>query len=175
LVFRQRRQEQGEQQQQQQQELEWLVLAPLATDKLRVVYDVRRGGDDGGGGGGRSLDGESENGLRQDHDHDYLGVLITAIKEVLEDLGYFAKGGWSNDSFEFSLKGWPWRSRSESGVKLRIMLMRLFEALEGHRWKLYTACVMRSGTDSERCLDTWFFVRELGKGLGRGSCHIHLR
>ncbi|KAK4106264.1 hypothetical protein N658DRAFT_512141 [Parathielavia hyrcaniae] len=119
--------------------VEWMSLAPMGSDKLRVVYDA---------------DGES--------DRDTLGMLITAIKKMLEGLNSFQKGDWSHDSFEFQLKGSPWRSRGEASVKMRIMLMRLLETVEGHRWRPYATIVQRTGTDEDRILDTWYFVREKG-------------
>jgi hypothetical protein len=130
--------------------VEWLGLAPLAKDKLRVVYDapgVRLAGGTGEG----------------EHDHDHLGVLITGLKKMLQELEYFDKGDWSHDSFEFVLKGTPWRSRGEASVKMRIMLMRLLETMESHGWRLYTTLVQRTGTDEDRILDTWYFVREKEK------------
>ncbi|KAK4123373.1 hypothetical protein N657DRAFT_620203 [Parathielavia appendiculata] len=126
--------------------VEWMSLAPMGTDKLRVVYDADRVTL----GGGES-------------DQDYLGVLITEIKKMLEGLDYFQKGDWSHDLFEFQLKGSPWKSRGEASVKMRVMLMRLLETVEGHGWKLYTTIVQRTGTDEDRILDTWYFVRERGR------------
>jgi hypothetical protein len=126
--------------------VEWLSLAPLGSDRLRVVYDAD---------GVRLCGGES--------DQDYLGVLITGLKKMLEGLDYFQKGDWSHDSFEFELKGRPWRSRGEASVKMRIMLMKLLETMEGHGWRLYTTVVQRTGTDEDRILDTWYFVRETGR------------
>lgn len=130
--------------------VEWLGLAPLAKDKLRVVYDAPGVRLSGGGG---------EDG----HDHDHLGVLITGLKKMLQGLDYFDKGDWSHDSFEFELKGTPWRSRGEASVKMRIMLMRLLETMEAHGWRLYTTLVQRTGTDEDRILDTWYFVRDKEK------------
>lgn len=126
--------------------VEWLALAPSGSDKLRVIYDA---------------DGVKLFGVDADHDH--LGSLITAIKKMLEGLDYFEKGDWSHDSFEFDFKGKPWRSRGEASVKMRIMLMRLLETMEGHGWRLHTAIVQRTGTDEHRMLDTWYFVREYGR------------
>ncbi|KAK4239634.1 hypothetical protein C8A03DRAFT_42785 [Achaetomium macrosporum] len=123
--------------------VEWLSLAPMGADKLRVVYDA---------------DGVRLFGMDSDHDH--LGVLISGIKKVLEGLDYFEKGGWSHDSFEFEMKGRPWRSRGEASVKMRIMLMRVLETMEGHGWRLYSNFVQRTGSDEDRILDTWYFVRE---------------
>jgi hypothetical protein len=129
--------------------VEWLALAPMAaawSDKLRIVYDAA---------GVRLFGGV---GSAQDH----LAVLITAIKNTLQELECFEKGDWSHDSFKFELKGRPWRSRGKAGVKMRIMLARLLETMEAHGWRLYTSFVLRTGTDEERILDTWFFVREKG-------------
>jgi hypothetical protein len=131
--------------------VEWLALAPMATcwsDKLRVVYDAA-------GVGVRLFGGV-------DGAQDHLGLLITAIKNTLQGLECFKKGGWSHDSFEFELKGRPWRSRGEASVKMRIMLARVLETMEAHGWRLYTSFVLRTGSDEERILDTWFFVREKG-------------
>jgi hypothetical protein len=79
---------------------------------------------------------------------------------VLEELDYYDKGGWSHDSFEFEMKGRPWRSRGEASVKMRIMLMRLLETMEGYGWRLYSNFVQRTGSDEDRILDTWYFVRQ---------------
>jgi hypothetical protein len=123
--------------------VEWLSLAPMGADKLRVVYDVDKA----------RLCG-------MDGDHDHLGVLISGVKKVLEELDYYDKGGWSHDSFEFEMKGRPWRSRGEASVKMRIMLMRLLETMEGYGWRLYSNFVQRTGSDEDRILDTWYFVRQ---------------
>ncbi|KAK4156741.1 hypothetical protein C8A00DRAFT_30407 [Chaetomidium leptoderma] len=127
--------------------VEWLVLAPMSTDKLRVVYDA---------------DGVRLSGGDAERNHDHLGVLITAIKKTLEGLDYFDKGEWSHDSFEFELKGRPWRSRGEASVKMRILLMQLLDTIEGYGWRLYTTVLQRTSTDEDRILDTWYFVRERG-------------
>jgi hypothetical protein len=130
--------------------VEWLALAPMASawsDKLRVVYDAA---------------GVRLFGVDSAQDQDHLGVLITAIKNTLQGLEYFEKGDWSHDSFEFELKGRPWRSRGEASVKMRIMLARVLETMETHGWRLYTSFVLRTGTDEERILDAWYFVREKG-------------
>ena len=134
--------------------VEWLVMAPMRNDKLRVVYDVD------GVGCWRGAAGEGDDGGR--HDHDYLGVLVAGVKKVLQEMGCFEKGDWGHDSFEFELKGKPWRSRGEASNRVRIMLMRLLELTEGHGWRLYGTFVQRTGQDEDRILDTWYFVREKG-------------
>jgi len=126
--------------------VEWLVLAPMARDKLRVLYDAD----------GVKLHGDPEDDQHRDH----LGVLISGIKKTLEGLGCFDKGDWSHDSFEFQLKGKPWRSRGETSVTVRIMLMRLLELMDGYGWRLYATFVQRTGADEDKILDTWYFVRE---------------
>lgn len=125
--------------------VEWLGLAPMGTRSLSVVYDAS---------------GVRLSGPVVDGGHDHLGVLIMAIRKMLEERGCFEKGDWSHDSFEFELKGKPWRSRGEESVKMRIMLMQLLETMEAHGWRLYTTVVQRTGTDEYRVLDTWYFVRE---------------
>ncbi len=135
-------------------EMEWLGFAPLGTDRLRVVYDAAEA---------TAGDGKAEK------DHDHLGVLITAVKSVLQELGYFEKGEWNNDSFEFALKGSPWRSRGEASVKKRIMLMRLLETMEEHGWRLYATIIQRTGNDESRVMDTWYFMRERAKAQGVGA------
>jgi hypothetical protein len=117
----------------------------MGKDKLRVVYDA---------------DGVRLHGGVDENQHNYLGVVIAGVKKVLEGLGCFGKGDWSHDSFEFELKGTPWRARGEGSVSVRIMLMRLLELMEGHGWRLYAAFVQRTGSDEDRILDTWYFVRE---------------
>lgn len=129
-------------------ETEWLGLAPLGTDRLRVVYDAA----DAAAGDGKA-----------EKDHDHLGVLITAVKGVLQELGYFEKGEWNHDSFEFALKGHPWQSRGEASVKKRIMLMRLLETMDERGWRLYATIIQRRGNDESRVMDTWYFVREREK------------
>lgn len=126
--------------------LEWLILAPMARDKLRVVYDAE----------GIRPHGE----IDEEQSRDYLGVLVSGIKKVLNALGLFEKGNWSHDSFEMHLKGNPWRSRGEASVTVRILLIKLFELVEGHGWRTYMTLVQRTGDDEERMPDTWYFVRE---------------
>ncbi|KAK3898025.1 hypothetical protein C8A05DRAFT_47543 [Staphylotrichum tortipilum] len=136
--------------------VEWLGLAPMGSDKLRVVYDaegVRREQD-------ADPEDQTDTDHDYDHDHDHLGVLIAGVKKTLQGLDYFDKGDWSHDSFEFVLKGKPWRSRGEASVKMRVMLMRLLETMEGYGWKLYATFVQRTSTDEDRILDAWYFVRE---------------
>lgn len=123
--------------------VEWLALAPIRSDRLRVVYDV-----------------PDVKLLGADADHDYLGILITSIKRTLEGGDWFDKGDWSHDSFEFKLKGSPWLSRGEASNKTRILLLRLLETMERHGWKLHTAVLQRAGTDDIRMTDTWYFMRE---------------
>ncbi|KAH6849981.1 hypothetical protein B0I37DRAFT_370381 [Chaetomium sp. MPI-CAGE-AT-0009] len=142
--------------------VEWLALAPMGTDKLRVVYDA-----DGVRLHGALADDDDDS--RHDHDHDHLGVLVSGVKKTLQEMGCFEKGDWSHDSFEFKLKGTPWRSRGEASNSVRIMLMRLLELMEGHRWRLYAAFVQRTGADEDRILDTWYFVREKGEKGSKGQ------
>ncbi|GAB1320265.1 hypothetical protein MFIFM68171_10475 [Madurella fahalii] len=127
--------------------MEWLALAPMRSDRLRVIYDA-----------------PDVKLFGVDPDHDYLGVLITSIKRTLEGGDWFDKGDWSHDSFEFKLKGRPWLSRGEASNKTRILLLRLLETMEGHGWKLHTAVLQRAGTDDIRITDTWYFVRERKNG-----------
>lgn len=135
--------------------VEWLALAPmgmLSGDKLRVVYDAP----------GLRLAGAGDDG-------DHLGVLITAIKKTLQGLECFEKGDWSHDSFEFELKGRPWRSRGEASVKTRVMLAEVLETMGAHGWRVYGSFVQRTGSDEDRILDTWYFVRERGtEGVTEG-------
>lgn len=131
--------------------VEWLALAPTGNNKLRVVYD---------GPGVRLCGGDGD----RDNDHDHLGVLIASIRKVLFEMDYFEKGAWSYDSFEFDLKGWPWRSRGAASVKMRVMLVRLLETMAAHGWRLYTTTVLRTGKDDFKILDTWYFVRGRGEG-----------
>ncbi|KAK3295682.1 uncharacterized protein B0H64DRAFT_151743 [Chaetomium fimeti] len=140
--------------------VEWLALAPMGTDKLRVVYDAE-------GVKLHGAVGEEDN--HHDHDHDHLGVLVSGVKKTLQEMGCFEKGDWSHDSFEFELKGKPWRSRGEASNTVRIMLMRLLELMEGHKWRLYAAFVQRTGSDEDRILDTWYFVREKGEKGNKGQ------
>lgn len=139
LIFRRRRRQSPA-----EEEAEWLALAPMGSDRLRVVYDAPDvklfGGID----------------ARQDH----LGVLIAGVKRILEATDWFDKGDWSHDSFEFKLKGWPWCSRGDASVRMRGLLLRLLELMDGHGWRLYTAILQRAGTDDYRMTDTWYFVRE---------------
>jgi hypothetical protein len=113
--------------------------------------------------------GEGDDGdVSSRHDHDYLGVLVAGVKKVLQEMGCFEKGDWNHDSFEFELKGKPWRSRGEAaGNAVRILLMRLLELAEGHGWRLYATFVQRTGSDEDRILDTWYFVREKGGSNGQ--------
>ncbi|KAL2137169.1 hypothetical protein VTI74DRAFT_7716 [Chaetomium olivicolor] len=138
-------------------DVEWLGLAPMSSDKLRVVYDPeggrrRAGGSDGGAG-----------------DYDYMGVLISSMKSILVDMDYFQKGAWSDDSFAFDLKGAPWRASGEESVKTRVLLMRLLQTMEAHGWRLYTTVVQRTGSDEDRVLDTWYFVRERQRAREAGG------
>ncbi|KAL2140809.1 hypothetical protein VTI28DRAFT_3243 [Corynascus sepedonium] len=149
LIFRQRRGQISPARDRGTSPVEWLVLAPLGKNKLRMVYDVN---------GGR-MHGEVDDSQCQDH----LGILVTGIKKLLVDLRLFDKGDWSHDSFEVQLKGTPWRSRGEASVTVRIILMKILELMEGHGWRLYVTMVQRSSDDEYRALDTWYFVREKQK------------
>ncbi|KAK0732851.1 hypothetical protein B0T21DRAFT_291396 [Apiosordaria backusii] len=129
------------------QPVEWLGLATAFYDKIRIVYDakpVRRSGVEA--------------------DHDHLGVIIMNLKKMLESLDYFEKGDWSHDSFEFKLKGRPWRSRGEATIKMRLMVLKLLETMESMGWRVYTTILQRTGTDEDRMTDTWYFVRTRPSG-----------
>lgn len=131
--------------------LDWLVLVPTGSSKLRVVYDANAMRLWGG-----------------DADYDHLGVLIPALRSSLERLDYFEKGIWNQDSFAFELKGKPWRSRGEESIKVRLMVMRLLETMETHGWRLHATMAQRTGSDEERIPDTWYFVRER-EGTGKAD------
>ncbi|KAK0674240.1 hypothetical protein QBC41DRAFT_332899 [Cercophora samala] len=124
------------------QPAEWLGLATTFYDKIRIVYDAKNSGYPGA-----------------EADHDHLGVIITNLKKMLESLDYFEKGDWSHDSFEFKLKGRPWRSRGEASVKMRLLVLRLLETMESMGWRVYATILQRTGTDEDRMMDTWYFVR----------------
>lgn len=129
------------------QPVEWLGLATAFYDKIRIVYDAKNNGCPG-----------------TEADHDHLGVVIMNLKKMLESLDYFEKGGWSHDSFEFKLKGRPWRSRGEASVKMRLMVLRLLETMESMGWRVYATILQRTGTDEDRMMDTWYFVRTRPSG-----------
>ncbi|KAK4177361.1 hypothetical protein QBC36DRAFT_185235 [Triangularia setosa] len=129
------------------QQVEWLGLATAFYDKIRIVYEAKNVGRPG---------------LEADHDH--LGIVIMNLKKMLESLDYFEKGDWSHDSFEFKLKGRPWRSRGEDSVKMRLMVLRLLETMESMGWRVYATILQRTGTDEDRMMDTWYFVRTRPSG-----------
>ncbi|KAL2164225.1 hypothetical protein VTH06DRAFT_3441 [Thermothelomyces fergusii] len=147
LVFRQRRPVCGSAGLPGAPPLEWLVLAPVARDKLRVVYDVA---------GAKQKEEADEDG----RNHDYLGHLVSDIKNVLTSLSLFEKGNWDHESFEIQLRGNPWRSRGDASVTVRTFLIKLFELVEGHGWRAYVTLAQRTGDDEKRLPDTWYFVRE---------------
>ncbi|KAK4204437.1 hypothetical protein QBC40DRAFT_272847 [Triangularia verruculosa] len=124
------------------QPVEWLALAMASSDKIRIVYDAQNG---------------KRPGLEVDHDH--LGVIIMNVKKMLQSLDFFEKGDWTHDSFEFKLKGRPWRSRGEASVKMRLMVLKLLEAMELMGWRVYGTVLQRAGSDEDRMMDTWYFVR----------------
>ncbi|KAJ4304185.1 hypothetical protein N0V88_001797 [Collariella sp. IMI 366227] len=123
--------------------VEWLALAPMENDRLRVIYDPE------GGQKAKAAPG----------DYDYMGMVVAAIKNILVEMGYFQKGQWEDDSFEFDLQGNPWRASGEECVKMNILLMKLLETMESHGWRLYTNLVQRTGSDEDRILDTLYFTR----------------
>jgi hypothetical protein len=133
--------------------VEWLVIAPAAGDKLRVIYD-----------GSLKLSGGSAVAAAaggKQHDHDELGVLVQSLKQVLLGMDYFQAGTWSHDSFEFKFKGYPWSAlKDEKRVKVERLLLEVLDVLERFGWRSYATVRHRSDTDDVRKQDTWFFVRD---------------
>ncbi|KAL2270339.1 hypothetical protein VTJ83DRAFT_2523 [Remersonia thermophila] len=76
-----------------------------------------------------------------------------------------AEGGWSRDTLEFVLKGRPWAPRLAESVKVRVLLLRLLATMEEHGWRPYTRLVQRTGRDGFGMPDTWYFVREVARGV----------
>ena len=132
--------------------VEWLVLGLLGNDRLRIVYDADGGKLSGGGEGG-----------------DGLGVDISGVKEMLEGMDRLQKGEWSHDSFEFKLKGMPWIAHGVATVKVRLLMLRVFEVLESLGWRARVAVGQRSGNGDVRMADTLYFVREMGEGRCGGA------
>ncbi|KAK3379497.1 hypothetical protein B0T24DRAFT_158898 [Lasiosphaeria ovina] len=123
--------------------MDWLAVALMGSDKLRVVYDAKDVKLSGGA----------------DSDHDHLGVLISGLKKALEAMDCFQKGDWSYDSFEFKLKGRPWLSQGEDVVKSRLLLLRIVETLDSSGWQSCCSVLQRTGNDDFRMADTWYFMR----------------
>lgn len=131
--------------------MEWLVLGLLRSDRLRVVYDAEDCGKLLGGG----VDGAG-----RDH---HLGGLIAGLKKMLEGLDGFQRGEWSYDSFEFKLKGMPWHAHGVKTVRVRLLMLKVFEVLDSFGWQARVAVGQRSGGDDHRMPDTLYFARARGE------------
>jgi len=126
---------------------EWLAVGISKTDRLRLIY-------------------EAENLKKRtgvDSDWDHFGVVIAALRKVLEGMELFQKGDWSYDSFEFKLKGSPWQEHGEKTVRTRLLLLRMVETLDSLGWQSYASVLMRTGTDDYRMADTWYFCRPISR------------
>ncbi|KAK4230838.1 hypothetical protein QBC38DRAFT_356163 [Podospora fimiseda] len=136
---------------------EFLALVPMRHDKLRIVYDVD----------GIEL---PSSGYEVTPDLGHIGTIIAELRQMLFEMDYFDEAHWSYESFEFTMKGSPWRSSGEESIKKGVLLLRLLEAMETVGWRLHTTFVHKTGTDRENNLDTWFFVRERRANRGgKGS------
>ncbi|KAK4169362.1 hypothetical protein QBC43DRAFT_283818 [Cladorrhinum sp. PSN259] len=150
LIFRRREQPK------QVVEREFLALAPMRHDRLRLVYDVE----------GIEL---PCSGYEVTPEHGHIASVIAELRQMLFEMDYFDQAHWSYESFEFTLKGAPWRSSGDESIKKGVLLLRLLESMEAVGWRLYTTFVHKTGTDRENNLDTWYFVREKRNNRTKGS------
>lgn len=143
-------------------EAEWLVISPEKGDRLRVIYDVLPSSVT------NSTEIERKEGTEEEvpdmageRHYDEYGKMIEALKGALTEVDYFQSGTFGERSYEFKLKGWPWSEIGEKTVKVRRLVLKIIETLEGFGWRSYTT-LQRRGAEKVRGLDTWFFVREKG-------------
>ena len=133
--------------------LEWLVVAPGGTDRLRVISD----------GPTTPREAAAAPSSTKERDHDELGVLVQALRRAFAAVDYFQSGEWSVDSYEFKLKGYPWSAATgEKSVKAERLLLAVVETLDRFGWRSYATVTQRSGSDAAKKADTWYFVREEG-------------
>lgn len=62
------------------------------------------------------------------------------------------------------MKGYPWISGSEEGMKMRGLLLQLLGVLESQGWTLYARVDHSEGSGGEGVgeTDSWYVVREVG-------------
>jgi hypothetical protein len=143
-------------------EAEWLVISPEKGDRLRVIYDVLPSSVTNSTEiERRETEEEETTDMPGERHYDEYGDMIQALKGALTEVDYFQSGNFSEKSYEFKLKGWPWSEMGERAVKVRRLVLKIMETLEGFGWRSYTT-LQRRGAEKSRGLDTWFFVREKG-------------
>ena len=147
--------------------VEWLVVAPQGSARLRFIYDNDSSRKDlitktSGrlmSDGTKVTDAESAAlGSSQLVPHD-LGLLLDALKSAFDKMGCAQTGDWNQDSFEFKLKDKLWRPRGENTVKSRLLLLKLIETLDRLGWRSYASLRHRTEGDDHKKSDTWYFVR----------------
>jgi hypothetical protein len=139
-------------------ESEFLILSPEWHNRLRVIFDAP-GSDEGCTSGSGKVATASSSEIPREYNHDEYGLLIHALKETFTEIDYFKSGKWGHDSFEFKLRGHPWRDMDEKTVKERMLVPKIIETLETFGWTSYTT-IQKAGP-KERGTDPWYFVREL--------------
>lgn len=106
--------------------------------------------------------------------------LIAGFRALLTRLALLEKGEWSNDAYEFSLKGTPWRQHGEKSMRTRVLLLEIAEELDRHGWQSYGTIRQRTDTDDWKVCDSWYLIRPVtggdversgssGSGSGSGS------
>ncbi|KAB5570565.1 hypothetical protein GE09DRAFT_711958 [Coniochaeta sp. 2T2.1] len=144
--------------------VEWLVVAPMHGDRLRIIRDLNGLLVDGGNGEKFSSSSSSSSSAataRMRDSQDELGVLVQALKQAIAGVDYFQSGEWSHDSYEFKLKGYPWNAIGGKTVKVEVLLLAVFETLDRLGWRAYASVRHRSDDDDTRKSETMFFVRDV--------------
>ncbi|KAM0536069.1 hypothetical protein ACHAPP_003264 [Verticillium nonalfalfae] len=87
---------------------------------------------------------------------------VDAVREVMTRMGYVAGGTWNCDAYEFRLKDKPWNANMDGGLRPRMLVLGVLEALEGVGWQSYGAVAQRTKVENTQKADIWYFSKEVG-------------
>jgi hypothetical protein len=94
------------------------------------------------------------------------GDLIAEIQTLLKGMGLIQQEVWENikyNSYDFKLRGHPWRAGDEEGVATRMLLIRVLEILERFGWSLYASIDQqhKAHDENRQEKDSWYCVRAM--------------
>lgn len=89
--------------------------------------------------------------------------LIDGVRSVLKSSQILQEEYWkdvTSNAYEFKCKGYPWSPSGEATMATRMLLLRLFEALESQGWSMYASIDQNAAAgEHESETDSWYCVR----------------